>query len=113
MSFSLLDAVALEQFSLGQVPTSAALSDTSAAILAADPDRAYAVIALLIVSAGNAFIASNQTALADKGRLLQVGEPIFLYGPEAVNGICGTAAATATVVIQEYKLGVPNPGTHA
>lgn len=111
MSFSLLDAVALEQFSLGQVPTSVQLTVTSGAIVAADPDRAYAVIAMVSITGGNAFIASNQTALADKGRLLQLGVPVFLFGPEAVNGICDTAAQTAEIAIQEYKLGVPNPGT--
>lgn len=110
---SSIDEISLEVFALGQVPTSAALSDTSAAILAADADRAYATIMLLSVTAGDVYIARGQTALDVKGIKIEVEVPLKFYGPEVLNGICGTGAATAVVIVQDYKRGIRRIGTAA
>lgn len=100
-----LQQIGVEAFAKPQVPTSAALTDVSAEILAASENRAYAVVELTVVSAGQVDVARGQTALADKGMSLQLNVPQKFFGAEALNGICATGAATATVIVQDFLHG--------
>ncbi len=102
-----------EAFALGQVPTTAALSDTSAAVFALDEDRAYAIVTCITISGGDVYAARGQTALDVKGIRLELDIPQKFYGPEGLNAIMGTGAATGVVIVQDFKLGVRRIGDRA
>ena len=103
----------LESFAIGQTPTSAAITDVNSIAVAADPDRAYCVVTLLVLSGGAVFFAQNAAALADNGQAFDgvVGQRIKLFGPESVQMINGTPAQTATIGIQTFKRGFVRQGT--
>lgn len=106
-----LEEIGLESFALGQVPDSATITDASAAILEADPDRAYMKMTLLSITAGSAFYAVGQDALDLKGSIFTLGAEETIMGGERIEAICGDAAATAIVAFQAFKRGLPNQGT--
>ncbi len=113
MSISILEETGLQSFGLGQTPTSAALTDARSAIIAADADRAYVVVTLESVTAGDVFVAVGATAVALAGQKLELDIPQKFFGGEVLNGICGTAVATAVVLVQAFLRGLPRQGDAA
>ncbi len=105
-----LEEIGLEAFAIGQVPETVSVTDTTTEILPEDPDRAYAEITLRTDSAGVAFMARGTPALDAKGTLIVENVPFKVFGPAALNGICGTPAATATIIFQQYLRGLPRQG---
>ena len=104
--------IGVEAFAQGQVPDSAALTDVASTILATSANRAYVTVELITISAGQVHIARGQTALADKGTSLQLNVPQKFFGAESISAICETAAATGTVIFQDFLHATARPITY-
>ena len=95
----------LEFYAKGQSAAEETVTDVSVTIVPVNADAAFTLVTLLSVTAGDVYYSIGSGGVVGKGTKMQLGVTFKFFGGQSLKAICSTAAATAEIAFQVFKIG--------